>query len=107
MSVIRLKKLEFYVPSEDRERVLAALFAAGAGQVGHYDQCCWFSEGTGQFRPLPQSRPHVGEVGTLHRLSESKVELVFEAAKQSAIVGALKAAHPYETPAYQILTVEL
>ncbi len=106
MAQPKLKKLEFYVPTEHRERVLTALFAVGAGRVGHYDHCCWYSEGTGQFRPLARSRPFVGQEGELHRLAESKVELVFEAERQAVIIQALKDAHPYETPAYQILAIE-
>ncbi|GAA4895335.1 NGG1p interacting factor NIF3 [Ferrimonas pelagia] len=101
-----MKKLEFYVPSAQRESVLEALFAAGAGQIGHYDRCCWFTEGTGQFRPLAGSRPHLGQQDQTHQEPESKVELVFDAALQQPIIAALKAAHPYETPAYQILNVE-
>ncbi|MBY6188314.1 NGG1p interacting factor NIF3 [Marinobacter hydrocarbonoclasticus] len=101
-----MKKLECYVPTPHLDALLAALFAAGAGRIGDYDQCCWVTEGRGQYRPLPGSSPFLGEIGQLHREPESKIELVFEAALKTEVVAALRAAHPYETPAYQILAVD-
>ncbi|MGI9286142.1 MAG: NGG1p interacting factor NIF3, partial [Pseudomonadales bacterium] len=54
-------KLCFYVPGENLEAVKSAVFAAGAGRVGDYENCCWQVLGEGQFRPLEGSQPHIGE----------------------------------------------
>ncbi len=94
-------KLEFYVPDSHLEQVKTAIFAAGGGRVGNYDCCCWQARGEGQFRPLPGSEPHVGEQGFVEKIYEYKVELVCEVDKILSLIEALKASHPYETPAYQ------
>ena len=99
-------KLCFFVPDSHLETVKTALFQAGAGRVGRYDQCCWQVLGHGQFRPLPGSDPHIGNTGALERLEEWKVELVVEAHRIQAAVAALKATHPYETPAYEVYRLE-
>lgn len=99
-------KLCFFVPDSHLEPVKTALFDAGAGRIGHYDQCCWQVLGHGQFRPLPGSNPHIGSTGEVERLEEWKVELVVEAHLVQAAVAALKAAHPYETPAYEVHRLE-
>jgi hypothetical protein len=81
-------------------------FDAGAGRIGNYDSCCWQVAGEGQFRPLPGSDPAVGGVGQLERVDEYKVEMVCEEAVIAAAVAALKRAHPYEEPAYQVVKLE-
>ncbi|TKB50014.1 NGG1p interacting factor NIF3 [Ferrimonas sediminicola] len=101
-----MKKLEFYVPKAHLEPVLDALFHAGAGRIGHYDRCCWYAEGMGQFRPIEGADPYVHSGQQVHREPEFKVELVFQAALQTEVIAALKQAHPYETPAYQVLGIE-
>jgi hypothetical protein len=98
----------FYVPESDLEKVKDAMFAAGAGRIGHYDQCSWQTRGTGQFRALTGADPAIGKVGTLERVDEWKVEMVCEEDVLGAVVAALVKAHPYETPAYHVLrTVEI
>ena len=93
-------KLEFYVPQADAEQVKAALFAAGAGRIGNYDSCCWSTSGCGQFRPLENSSPAIGEHGKIERVNETKIELVCSAELIDEVISALKKSHPYETPAY-------
>jgi hypothetical protein len=93
----------FYCPEPDLEAVKEAMFAAGAGRIGSYDRCCWQAKGTGQFRPLAGSDPAIGRVGELERVDEWKVEMVCEESVVGAVVSALRAAHPYETPAYHVL----
>ncbi|WP_339487473.1 YqfO family protein [Pseudomonas sp. EL_65y_Pfl2_R95] len=95
-------KLCFYVPESHLETVKTALFAAGAGQIGNYDSCCWQVPGQGQFRPLPGSQPYLGNEGVVERLSEWKVELVVADELIHETVKALKTSHPYEAPAYQV-----
>ena len=95
-------KLCFYVPPSHLEVVKHALFAAGAGQLGNYDQCCWQTLGQGQFRPLPGSQAFIGEQGKLEQVQEWKVELVLADHCVSAVMQALQQAHPYETPAFDL-----
>lgn len=101
-----IHKLEFYVPEADAEAVKAAVFAAGAGRIGNYDRCCWQTSGRGQFRPLAGSQPAIGEPGEVEAVAEIKVEMVCASECLPAVIAALKAAHPYETPAFQHWSVE-
>lgn len=96
-----LYKFCFYVPLAAVEKVKFAVFATGAGRIGDYDQCCWQSEGRGQFRALEQSNPVIGEKQQLTFVDEVKVEMVCEQQYIKAAVHAMVAAHPYEEPAYQ------
>lgn len=98
-----LDTLVFFVPIDETDRVLEAVFAAGGGRVGHYADCAFVCSGTGQFRPLPGSAPSVGAIGELTRLAENRVELVLTRADRTAVVAALLAAHPYEQPAWSVV----
>ena len=99
-------KLCFHVPDSHLESVKRAVFQSGGGRIGDYDQCCWQVLGEGQFRALPGSAPFIGEVDRLQRLPEWKVELVVADAAIRAVVDALKRAHPYETPAFDVWRLE-
>ncbi len=99
-------QLIFYVPESHLQSVKAALFKAGAGRIGDYDQCAWQTLGSGQFRPLSASTPFIGSVNQLESLAEYKVEMVCEAGKIKAVLQALLAAHPYQTPAYSVLEMK-
>lgn len=99
-------KLAFFVPPSHLEAVKQAVFAAGGGRLGAYDQCCWQVLGEGQFRPLDGSRPFIGQSGIVERVVEWKVELVVDEGVIADVVIALKAAHPYETPAYEVWRLE-
>ena len=96
--------LVVYVPHESTEAVLAALFAAGAGAIGDYRECAWVTSGTGRFRALRGATPAVGEVGELVTVDEDRCELVIPAGRRNEVVAALRAAHPYEEPAFHIVT---
>ena len=78
------------------------MFKAGAGNIHPYDHCCWQTEGTGQFRPLPGSNPHIGSENLIEQVNEWKVEIVCDDKVIHEVIQALKAAHPYETPAYLV-----
>lgn len=93
-------KLCFFVPESHLEQVKQAVFSAGAGRIGDYDQCCWQVKGQGQFRPLPGSQPFIGESGALERVEEYRVELVCSDDLIADAVDALRQAHPYEEPAF-------
>ncbi len=96
------RKLVVFVPPEALEQVRDALFAAGAGRIGDYERCSWYSAGTGTFRALPGADPSVGEIGREERLAEHRLETVFPGELQGEVVAALRAAHPYEEPAFDI-----
>lgn len=95
-------KLSFYVPVTHVEEVKRAVFAAGAGRQGQYDSCCWQALGQGQFRPLEGSSPFLGAHGELERVDEYQVEMICDDHLVAAAISALKAAHPYEEPAYGV-----
>lgn len=96
-------KLCFFVPESHLEPVKAAVFAAGGGRIGDYEQCCWQVLGQGQFRPGTGADPFIGEAGRLETVAEYRVELVCEDERIASVVAALKAAHPYEEPAYDVV----
>ncbi|MEM8560690.1 MAG: NGG1p interacting factor NIF3 [Pseudomonadota bacterium] len=93
----------FYVPASSLEAVKSAVFAAGAGHVGYYDQCCWETPGQAQFRPLAGSAPALGEQDQVHVVDEYRVEVICQTGCIRAAVDALLAAHPYEEPAWHVL----
>ncbi|PAU61329.1 Nif3-like dinuclear metal center hexameric protein [Pseudomonas indica] len=95
-------KLCFYVLEPHLEAVKKAIFAVGAGRIGAYDSCCWQTLGQGQFRPLEGSQPFLGVTGRVEQVAEWKVELVVADEQIHDVVKALKKAHPYETPAFQV-----
>lgn len=98
-----LKKLYTYVPKDNAEEVRAAIFAAGAGQIGNYSECSFSSEGTGTFKGEEGTNPFVGQVGSRHYENETRIETVFPAWLESKVVAALKDAHPYEEVAYDLV----
>ncbi len=96
-------KLGFYVPASHLEVVKQALFAAGAGRIGNYDSCCWQVLGSGQFRPLDGSNPHLGLRGQLEQVDEWRVEMVVAPELLKQAVVALRQSHPYEEPAFDVV----
>ena len=98
-----LDVLVFYVPVGDTERVLDAVFATGAGAVGNYRDCAWVTAGSGQFRPVAGADPVLGSVGDLEQVLENRVELVAHRSLRREVVAALRAAHPYEEPAFHLI----
>ena len=96
-------KLGFYVPDSHVEQVKTALFAVGAGRIGNYDSCCWQVQGMGQFRPLAGSNPHLGQQGRVEQVVEWRVELVLEDQLLKPVMAALRASHPYDEPAYDVV----
>lgn len=96
-------KLSFYVPETALESVKEALFKVGAGRIGNYEHCCWEVLGKGQFQALPGSDPFIGKIDQLETVSEYRVEMVCEEAVIDAVVEELKAVHPYETPAFDVV----
>lgn len=101
-----MKQLSVYVPRSHVEIVRRALFEAGAGAIGNYDECSYNTAGYGTFRGLEGSNPSIGEQGQQERVEETKIELVYPAHKERAILVAMYASHPYEEVAHHIFTTE-
>jgi dinuclear metal center YbgI/SA1388 family protein len=95
-----LLQLVTWVPIDHAENVREALFAAGAGQVGVYDECGFLSEGEGTFRPLPGSKPFLGSEGIRKSVREMRLEVLVPKTRKEVVVQALKKAHPYEEVAH-------
>ncbi|MFN2745300.1 Nif3-like dinuclear metal center hexameric protein [Bacillus sp. z60-18] len=100
------KKLAVYVPKDYEDQVRAALGDAGAGHIGAYSHCAFSSEGIGSFRPLDEADPFIGETGKLERVHEVRIETVYPASLEKAVIKAMKKAHPYEEVAFDIYPVE-
>lgn len=98
-------KICFYVPESHLTEVKEALFKAGAGRIGDYDQCAWQVKGEGQFRALDGSSPFIGKHNELECVSEYRVELVSAKECIKEVVQALKSSHPYEEPAFDVMQV--
>ncbi|MEV6769781.1 Nif3-like dinuclear metal center hexameric protein [Nocardia sp. NPDC051030] len=100
--IAALDKWSVDVPRAHSEAVLSALFAAGAGAVGNYRDSAWQAPGTSQYRPLDGANPALGTIGELHTEEEVRLEVVAPPALRSAVLAALRSAHPYEEPAFHI-----
>ncbi len=100
-----LKKLFTFAPVDKAEQVRDAIFDAGGGNIGNYDECSFNAEGIGTFKGQEGADPYVGEVGKQHREKEIKIEVIFPAWLENNIVTALKAAHPYEEVAYDVISL--
>lgn len=101
-----LGKLITYVPATHTSAVLAALYAAGAGQIGQYSGCSFRSEGTFTFTPGAGTTPFLGTPGQPHTGSEERVEVLLPLHRQGPALAALRAAHPYEEVAYELVKLE-
>jgi hypothetical protein len=86
--------------------VKQAVFSAGAGRYDGYDSCSWETLGTGQFRPLSGSKPFIGQQDKIETVPEYRVETICEEKFIKPVLNALLEAHPYETPAYEVWSIE-
>lgn len=97
-----LLKLVSFVPEEATQKVLDALYEAGAGAIGNYDHCSFRVNGTGTFRPNDVAQPYIGSAQTDEAVTENRIEVLFPAHLESRVLNALKKAHPYEEVAFYI-----
>jgi hypothetical protein len=95
-------KLVVFVPREALDPVRNAVFAAGAGRIGEYERCSWYTEGTGTFLGGEATAPTIGEAGREERVPELRLETILPAERLEEVVAALRSAHPYEEPAYDV-----
>jgi len=100
-------KLVVYVPVAAHEAVVDAVAAVGAGSIGAYSRCYWATDGTGSFVPELGARPAVGEIGQAAVMGERRVEMLVPAGRTADVVRALRGAHPYEEPAFDLVQVSL
>jgi hypothetical protein len=96
------RKLVVFVPREALDSVRDALFAAGAGRIGNYEHCSWYTEGTGTFCGGEGTLPSVGRAGREERVAELRLETIFPVERQDEVLAALRRAHPYEEPAFDV-----
>jgi len=101
-----LKKLEVFIPKNEAENFKNALFEAGAGNIGFYDECSFSISGNGTFRPMEGSNPFSGKLNVRENSDEVMISVIFENFKQNRIISAMKKAHPYEEVAHQIINLE-
>jgi len=101
-----LKQLSVLVPKDYSEKVKEALFAAGAGNIGFYDECSFTLNGNGTFRPVEGSNPFSGQQDIRENADEDMISVIFEDYKKEKIISAMKAAHPYEEVAHQIYQLD-
>ncbi|MEO6135312.1 MAG: Nif3-like dinuclear metal center hexameric protein, partial [Ginsengibacter sp.] len=101
-----LKKLVTFVPVKNAEEVRNALFRAGAGAIGNYDEVSFNVQGEGMFKANEGSKPFVGEIGQKHVEQETRIEVIFPSYLQNNIASSLKKHHPYEEVAYYITSLD-
>jgi len=101
-----LSKLVTFVPKENKEQVLKALYEAGAGNIGNYKNCSFSTTGTGTFLPVSGAIPHIGAVNQLEKVEEERIEVLFANHLESKIMTALRKTHPYEEVAYYLSRLE-
>ncbi len=102
----QLSKLYFYVPAAHAENTMNALFEAGAGQIGNYSECSFRVNGMGTFKPNEAASPFSGEIGKRHEAEELKIEVLFPSWLEAIVVSTLKANHPYEEVAYELISLD-
>ena len=97
-----LAKLTVFVPSNEKEHLLDALYEAGAGNIGNYDQCSFQIEGTGTFRPNEDANPTIGKKYIREWIKETRIEVIINKPQISSVLKSMKKAHPYEEVAYYL-----
>lgn len=98
-----MDKYQVMVPRADAQAVIHAMAGAGAGQIGNYDRAAFIADGMGTFRPLPGANPTIGEIGEVERVAESQVNMIAPRTRRAAVVAGMRAVHPYEEPAFEII----
>src|SRR5210317_469927 len=99
-------KVVVFVPVGHEEAVADALFSAGGGQIGAYDQCSFRSSGEGTFRPGPGTQPYIGTVGQREKAEEVRLETIIPKRKLLRVLEKMQKTHPYEEVAYDLLPLQ-
>jgi hypothetical protein len=95
-------KLVWFVPPERLAETRSAVFEAGGGRIGGYERCSWYTAGTGTFFGGEGAVPAIGEAGREEHVAELRVEAVVPEGRIRDAIIALRLAHPYEEPAYDV-----
>lgn len=98
----KLEKLVVFVPTTEAEKVRQAMWAAGAGNIGNYDECSFAAEGVGTFRGNDLSNPVIGTPNVRESVSETRIEVIVEKWRSAAVIRAMIEAHPYEEVAFDL-----
>lgn len=101
-----LSKLVTFIPVKDTEKVLDAMYEAGAGNIGNYDHCSFQVQGKGSFRPNDKADPSIGSANQDEYVDENRVEVIFPTERSGQVLSALKNSHPYEEVAYYLSRLE-
>ncbi len=104
-SLEKIYKLAVYAPIPYTPKISEAIFKAGAGKIGNYTETSFHITGKGTFRPMEGSRPFLGEIGKREEVEEIKIETVVTERFLKPVIQAMKKAHPYEEPAYDIFEI--
>ena len=100
-----IDKYIVFVPVADTEALIDAMAAAGAGQIGDYDRAAFSAPGTGTFRPLEGANPTIGSIGRIESVAESMLQMIAPRRRRADVIAALRAAHPYEEPAFDVIAL--
>jgi dinuclear metal center YbgI/SA1388 family protein len=95
-------KIIVFTPESDLAKVQAAMFAAGAGLIGHYTECSFRVSGTGTFFGTETTNPTVGQKGRREEVGEYRLEMICPPDRLDAVLSAMHDAHSYEEPAYDV-----
>lgn len=95
-------KIAVFVPETHESEILSALQKSGAGAIGQYDSCSFSTPGTGRFRPLAGSNPFIGTANQIEAVEELRIEAIVREEALNQTINLIKAAHPYETMAYDV-----
>jgi hypothetical protein len=104
---VKQYKIVVYVPQSHAETVRAALGDAGAGRIGNYSHCTFSVTGIGRFKPGDGANPAIGKVGELEAVTEERIETVCREECLTAVIQAIRGAHPYEEPALDVYPIEI
>lgn len=99
-------KLVTFAPKDEKENLLQALFKAGAGSIGNYNEASFTSEGEGTFKANTDAKPFVGKIGVRHNENEVRIEVLLIKPILRKVIAVLKSTHPYEEVAYDIIALE-
>ena len=95
-------KLVVFVPEDHVDRIASSMFGAGAGRIGNYECCSFRAAGTGTFFGTESTTPAIGKKGRLESVGEVRLESIVPNSRLPDVVTAVRSAHPYEEPAFDI-----
>jgi len=95
-------KVVTFIPSTSLKNISEAIFTAGGGIIGEYENCSFRSSGEGTFKGSAKSNPHVGKKNYLEKVDEIRLEVLVDSWKLNRVISAIKKNHPYEEPAYDV-----